>query len=208
MHDLAGNKEYSLLNPGTSLHEVEQLCEMAIEHRYAAVNVPPLFVKKAKELSAASGIKIATVIGFPFGYSAVEAKLAEIVLAIVDGADELDIVINIAALKSNDWQYLARELNHIMPVVKGRDKILKVIIEAGLLTSDELMKCCDIYGIAGVDYIQSATGYSAAATTGHVRLIRKYLANAVKIKVVSDKDDDDLIHEWLLAGADRIGIIK
>ena len=86
--------------------------------------------KNCKESLSETDVKVATVIGFPFGYSAVEAKIAEIVLAMVDGADELDMVINLLALKNNDWQYLANEITHIMPVVKQKNKIIKIIIES------------------------------------------------------------------------------
>ncbi|MDQ6842785.1 MAG: 2-deoxyribose-5-phosphate aldolase, partial [Bacteroidota bacterium] len=93
--------DHTILKPTTALAEIDKLCDEAIHYQFAAVCVPPLFVKKAKEFLNDSKVKVATVIGFPFGYSAIEAKVAEIVLAIVDGADELDMVINISAIKNN-----------------------------------------------------------------------------------------------------------
>ncbi|HEV8081655.1 MAG TPA: deoxyribose-phosphate aldolase, partial [Chitinophagaceae bacterium] len=175
--------DHTILKPTTTLAEIEKLCKEAIQYQFAAVCVPPLFIKKAKELLNNSTVKGATVIGFPFGYCAIEAKIAEIVLAIVDGADELDMVINISAIKNNDWQFLANEINTILPIARNRGKILKVIIESGILTDNEIIKCCDIYGAAGVDYLKTSTGYAErGASVYAVELIRKHLSDAVKIK--------------------------
>ena len=152
--------DHTILKPTTLMSDIEKLCSEAKEYSFAAVCVPPNFVKKAKELLVGSSVKIATVIGFPFGYSAVEAKIAEILLAIVDGVDELDVVINISAIKNNDWLYLANEINHIMPIIRSNGKVVKIIIESGILTDEEIIKCCEIYGLAGIDYLKTSTGYA------------------------------------------------
>src|SRR5215212_161160 len=131
--------DHTILKPTTLLAEIEKVCDEAKQYEFAAVCVPPPFVKKSKELLQGTNVKVTTVIGFPFGYSAVEAKLAEILLAIVDGADELDVVVNILAIKNNDWQYISNEINHIMPVIRNKEKVIKVIIESGVLTEDELV---------------------------------------------------------------------
>jgi deoxyribose-phosphate aldolase len=198
--------DHTILKPTTLLSDVEKLCKEALKNNFAAVCVPPLFVKKAKEYCTNSNVKVATVIGFPFGYSAVEAKLAEILLAIVDGADELDMVINIAALKNNDWQYLAHELNHVMTVIRSKQKVIKIIIETGLLTHDEIIKCCDLYGMVGVDFLKTSTGYAEQGATVHaVTLMRKHLADAVKIKASGGIRTFVFAKELIAAGADRIG---
>jgi deoxyribose-phosphate aldolase len=198
--------DHTILKPTTLMAEVEQLCDEAITNNFAAVCVPPLFVKKAKSLCANSNVKVATVIGFPFGYSAVEAKLAEILLAIVDGADELDMVINLAALKNNDWQYLAHELNAVMTVIRNKQKCIKIIIESGVLTDDEIIKCCDLYGIAGVDFVKTSTGYAENGATVHaVKLMRKHLTEAIKIKASGGIRTFAFAKELVDAGADRIG---
>ncbi len=136
--------DHTILKPTTLESDIEKLCAEAKEYGFAAVCVPPPFVKKAKDLLKDTNVGVATVIGFPFGYSAIEAKLAEVLLAIVDGADELDIVINLIALKNNDWQYLANEINHLMPVIKEKNKKIKIIIESGVLTDEEIIKCCEL----------------------------------------------------------------
>ncbi len=198
--------DHSILKPTTLISHLEKLCKEAIENNMAAVCVPPLFVKGARKLVQNSNVKVATVIGFPFGYSAVEAKLAEVLLAIVDGADELDMVINIAALKNNDWQYLAGELNAVLPIIRSKNKVLKVIIESGVLTDNEIIKCCDLYGIAGVDFMKTSTGYAETGATVHaVTLMRKHLADSIKIKASGGIRTYQFAKELLEAGADRIG---
>src|ERR1700749_4751198 len=142
---IASYIDHTVLKPTTTIADIEKLCAEALQYKFAAVCVPPLYVKKAVELVKGSSVKVATVIGFPFGYSAVEAKVAELVLAIIDGADELDIVINISAIKNNDWQFLANEINTMMPIIKNKNKAVKIIIESGILTDEEIIKCCTIY---------------------------------------------------------------
>ena len=136
--DFALSIDLTALEQTVTLSDIERLCQEGIEKKVIAICVPPLFVKKAKALTAGSGVKVATVIGFPYGYSAIEAKLAEIVLAIIDGADELDMVVNITALKNNDWQYLAKEINTILPIIQNKGKLLKVVVECSLLSSEEI----------------------------------------------------------------------
>ena len=204
--NIASYIDHTVLKPTTVPADIEQLCTEAKQYGFAAVCVPPLFVKQAKELLAGSLVKTATVIGFPFGYSAIEAKLAETVLAIVDGADELDMVINIAALKSNDWQYLAREINAIMPVIKKQQKIIKVIIESGILTDEEIIKCCDLYGVAGIDFMKTSTGYAEKGASVHaVSLMRRHLADTVKIKASGVVKTLAFAMELIAAGAERLG---
>ena len=198
--------DHTVLKPTTTLQDVEQLCREAIQYQFAAVCVPPLFVKKATALVAGSGVKVATVIGFPFGYSAIEAKLAETVLAIVDGADELDLVINISAIKNKDWQFLASEINTILPIVRNKNKVIKIIIESGILTDEEIITCCDLYGAAGVDFLKTSTGYAATgATVAAVALMRKHLADAIQIKASGGIKNYTFAQELIKAGATRLG---
>ncbi|MBR2649838.1 MAG: deoxyribose-phosphate aldolase [Sediminibacterium sp.] len=198
--------DHTLLKQTLLLQEVEKLCQEAMEYGFYSVCVPPNFVKKAKEFTAGSEVKVATVIGFPFGYSAVEAKLAEIVLAMVDGVDELDVVANISAIKNGDWVYLANELNHIMPVIKSKNKIIKVIIESGVLTDDEIIKCCELYGVAGIDYLKTSTGYAdKGASIEAVKLFRLHLPEAVQIKASGGIRDYAFAKALVDAGATRLG---
>lgn len=204
--NIAGYIDHTILKPTTTLADIEKLCSEAVQYQFAAVCVPPLFVKKAKEMVAGSNIKVATVIGFPFGYSAIEAKVAEVVLAIIDGADELDVVINISAIKNNDWQFLANEINAILPIVKNKHKLIKIIIESGILTNDEIIKCCDLYGAAGVDFMKTSTGYAEkGATVEAVQLMRKHLAENVRIKASGGIKNYTFARQLIDAGANRLG---
>ncbi len=204
--DLSRYIDHTVLKPGLLLSQVETACREANENGFAAVCVPPLFVKAASRLCGPSTVKVATVIGFPFGYCAVEAKIAEAVLAMVDGADELDVVINYTAIKNGDFQFLANEINHLMPVIKSKNKTIKVIIESGVLTDEEIKRCCDIYGAAGVDYVKTSTGYAEkGATLEAVKLIRAHLADHVGIKASGGIRSYEFAKALVEAGATRLG---
>ena len=198
--------DHTILKPTTLLSDIEKLCAEAKQYQFAAVCVPPNFVKQAKTLLKDSTVKVATVIGFPFGYSAVEAKIAEILLAMVDGADELDVVINISAIKNNDWVYLANEINHIMPIIRSKGKVIKIIIESGILTDEEIITCCEIYGLAGIDYLKTSTGYAEkGATVEAVKLFRLHLPNQVQIKASGGIREYAFAKQLVDAGATRLG---
>lgn len=198
--------DHTVLKPTTTQADIIKLCTEALENNFAAVCVPPLFVKMSKKMVANSTVKVATVIGFPFGYSAIEAKVAEIILAIIDGADELDVVVNISAIKNNDWQFLANEINTLMPIIRKQQKVIKIIIESGILTNAEIIKCCDLYGAAGVDFLKTSTGYAeVGATLEAVFLIRKHLINSIKIKASGGIKSYTFAKQLIDAGADRLG---
>ena len=198
--------DHTILKPTCLVADIEKLCAEAKQYDFAAVCVPPNFVKLAKEKLVGSTVQVATVIGFPFGYSATEAKIAEIILAMVDGADELDVVANISAIKNGDWSAIADEINHIMPIIRSKNKVVKIIIESGVLTDDEIIKCCDIYGIAGIDYLKTSTGYAEkGASVEAVKLFRKHLPDQVQIKASGGIRDYATAQLMIDAGATRIG---
>jgi deoxyribose-phosphate aldolase len=198
--------DHTILKPTTIVAEIEKVCSESKKFQFAAVCVPPPFVKKCRTLLQETNVKVATVIGFPFGYSAIEAKLAEMLLSIVDGADELDVVINIMAIKNNDWQYVSNEINHIMPIVKSKEKIIKIIIESGVLTQDELLKCCELYGAAGIDFLKTSTGYAEkGATVEAVRTMRENLPVDVQIKASGGIKTYEFARQLIDAGATRLG---
>jgi deoxyribose-phosphate aldolase len=198
--------DHTILKPTTILADVEKVCKEANENNFASACIPPLFVKHGKTFLRDSKIKIATVIGFPFGYCAIEAKVAEIILAIIDGVDELDVVVNISAIKNNDWQFLANEINTIMPFIKKHNKVIKIIIESGILTNEEIMKCCDLYGGAGVDFLKTSTGYAEkGATIEAVKLMRTHLADHVQIKASGGIRTYKFALQLIESGATRLG---
>lgn len=198
--------DHTILKPTTLISDIDKVCAEAKEYQFAAVCIPPAFVKKSKELLQGTNVKVATVIGFPFGYSAIEAKLAEILLTIVDGADELDVVANIMAIKNNDWLYVSNEINHIMPIIKGKGKTIKIIVESGVLTIDELLKCCELYGAAGIDYLKTSTGYAEkGATAEAVSIMRENLPATVQVKASGGIRTYEFARQLIDAGATRLG---
>jgi deoxyribose-phosphate aldolase len=118
----------------------------------------------------------------------------------------LDFVVNISAIKNGDWEFIANEINSVMPIIRSKQKEIKVIIESGILTDDEIIKCCDIYGAAGVDYVKTSTGYAEKGASIHaVNLIRTHLADSIKIKASGGIKSYSFAKELLNAGANRLG---
>lgn len=184
--ELASRIQAAIMDPLTLVDEVKHLCELATQHNFVAVSVPPIFVANAKSFLSGSDVRLAATIGYPFGYSAIEAKVAEVLLAIVGGADELEIMINLTALKNNDWQYLAKEIGTILQVTHKQQKVLKVCIEAPLLTKEEMMRCCDVYGAAGVSAVITSSGYFEENNEVDVVGIRSCLSDAIELHVFCD----------------------
>jgi deoxyribose-phosphate aldolase len=212
---LASYIDHTILKPTCTHIEIEKICKEALEYGFAAVCVPPPHVFLAgravrgalgAEKVARSGVKVATVIGFPFGYSAVKAKLAEVEQAIADAAEELDIVINLIALKEGRWPLLEEEMRVLTGSAHSADKIVKVIIESGVLSDEEVIRCCDLYARVGVDYLKTSTGYAEkGATIGAVRLMRRHLPAGIRIKASGGIRDAVFARELIAAGAERLG---
>jgi deoxyribose-phosphate aldolase len=202
---LAEHIDHICLKPDTTIADVEKLSREAIDYKFKTICVPPLFVKIAKAFTVQTNVKVAAAIAFPFGYSAIEAKIAEIVLAIVDGADELEMVINTGAVKNSDWHFLASEINTIMPVIKSNGKSVTVIFETALMTETEIITACDVYGAAGVDFVKAGTGtIENLLIADQVKLIRKHLAETVKIKVATDVKNYRDAENLITAGGNRL----
>lgn len=204
--NIAAYIDHTILKPTTLLADVEKLCAEAKEHHFVAVCVPPHFVLAAKKLIANADVKIATVIGFPFGYSSISAKVEEIKQAITDGVDELDIVINLCALKANDMNYLAREIVNCLQPIRLHRKIIKIIIESGILIDEEVIACCDLYAKHKVDFMKTSTGYAEKGASIHaVSLMRKHLPSTIEIKASGGIRTFAFAKELIEAGATRIG---
>jgi deoxyribose-phosphate aldolase len=150
-------------------------------------------------------LQLAAVIGFPLGYAVIEAKVAEAIMAILEGADAISMVVNTTALKNHDWQYLAKELNTIMPIVQSKGRLFNVIIETGFCTAEELITCCDIYGAAGVNAVITGSGYAGSAiTVDTVQLLHKHLPSLVKITAAGDIKNYSFAVALIQAGASRL----
>lgn len=195
-----------MLKPTTTLAEIEKLCSEAVKYEFAAVCVPPPFVKRAVAILEPTNVKVATVVGFPFGYSCTESKIAETVLALVDGADEIDVVINLVALRMNDWEFLKREVRLLAEIIHNKSKIFKLIVESGILSDTEIIDCCKNLGSEGIDFMKTSTGYAEkGATVEAVQLMRKHLPASVKIKASGGIRDYAFAKQLVDAGADRLG---
>jgi deoxyribose-phosphate aldolase len=204
--DIASYIDHTILKPTTSPADVKKLCSEAVTYSFAAVCVPPPFVRTSKAALADSKLKVATVAGFPFGYSVALAKLAEVQQAIKDGADEIDVVINLAALKSGSWSYLESEIELLLEPIHEQGKVIKVIIESGILTDEEIIHCCKIYAKAGVDFVKTSTGYAEkGATLEAVQLMRANLPSGIKIKASGGIKTFEFAKQLIDAGADRLG---
>ncbi|MCK7557766.1 deoxyribose-phosphate aldolase [Chitinophaga sedimenti] len=198
--------DHTVLKPVTTLADIKKICMEAVEYGFAAVCIPPPFVKIAADMMSSTHIKVATVTGFPFGYSAIEAKVAETVLAIIDGAHEIDMVANLLAIRNGDWAYLEKEISTILPLVRSKGKVLKVIIESGILLEEEILKCCEIYGRYGVDFVKTSTGYAEkGASVEAVKLMRANLPANIKIKASGGIKTYEFAKALIDAGADRLG---
>jgi deoxyribose-phosphate aldolase len=199
---LARYIDHTLLKATATHIEIEKICGDALEYGFAAVCVPPPFVGLARRL----GVRTATVIGFPFGYSTAAAKLAEVERAIADGADELDVVINLVFLKDGNYRGLEEEMRALVGRVHAAGKLIKVIIESGVLTGEEIVRCCRLYGQMEVDFVKTSTGYAEkGATMESVKLMRANLPSGVKIKASGGIRDAGFARELIEAGAARLG---
>jgi deoxyribose-phosphate aldolase len=198
--------DHTVLKPTTTLADIEKICSESIEYGFAAVCVPPYFAKDARQILGNASPKVATVIGFPFGYSHYRAKLAEAEQALNDQADELDIVMNIAAFKSNDLAYLETEINLLAKKAKEKNALVKLIIESGILSDEEIIRCCELYKHFPIDFLKTSTGYAEkGASVAAVALMRKHLPASIRIKASGGIKSYDFAMELINAGASRLG---
>ena len=173
---------------------------------FASVCIPPKYVLSAKKLLDGSRVKVATVIGFPLGYTATDIKVKEIEEALEMGADELDMVIDLCALKSGDWKHLENEITSCMAPIYAAGKVIKVIVESGMLTDSELLACCAMYGKYNIDFMKTSTGYADKGATVHaVKMMRENLPNRIGIKASGGIRTFAFAKELLEAGASRLG---
>lgn len=204
--NIANYIDHTILKPTTTIADVEKLCNEALQYSFAAVCVPPHYVALAKKRLLQSSVKVATVIGFPFGYSSIDAKFAEVTKAVDDGADELDIVINLAALMNNDFEYLTKEITKCLQPIRLHNRLVKVIIESGILLDKTIEDCCTLYTKHKVDFIKTSTGYAEKGASVHaVKLIKKNITDEIRIKASGGIRTFEFAKELIEAGADRIG---
>jgi deoxyribose-phosphate aldolase len=198
--------DHTTLKNVTTLADTERLCKEALQFHFASVCVPPYYVQDARKGVEGSGVKVATVIGFPFGYHHYKTKLEEARLALDDGADELDMVMNLAAFRSNDLAYVETEAGEISKLTQASGKTLKVIIESGILSDEEIVKCCELYKHYPIQFLKTSTGYAdKGASVEAVRLMRQHLPAEIQIKASGGIKTADFAKQLIEAGATRLG---
>lgn len=195
--------DHTLLNQTATWEEIKAICDDGMAFNTASVCIPPSYVKRAKDY-VGDRLQICTVIGFPNGYNTTSVKEYETIDAVKNGADEIDMVINIGALKDKDYDYVK---NEIIALKKAcGDKILKVIIETCLLTDEEKVIMCKLVTEAGADYIKTSTGFSkAGATFNDVEIFSKNVGKDVKIKAAGGISSIEDAEKFVALGADRLG---
>lgn len=195
--------DHTLLAQTATWEEIRQICDDALLYHTASVCIPPAYVKQAKEYLAGRG-KVCTVIGFPNGYHTTAVKEFETRDAVANGADEIDMVINLGWVKDNQFDKVEEEIRVLKEACQGR--ILKVIIETCLLTEEEKIKMCEAVTNAGADFIKTSTGFSTSgATFADVKLFAEHVGEGVKIKAAGGISSFDDAEEFIRLGADRLG---
>lgn len=195
--------DHTLLTQTATWEEIKQICDDAISYKVASVCIPPSYVRRVKEY-VRDKTAVCTVIGFPNGYQTTEVKVFEAKSAIEDGADEIDMVINLGAVKDGEYHKIIDEIKGIKAVCG--DRILKVIIETCLLTEEEKIRMCEVVTEAGADFIKTSTGFSkAGATFDDVALFAKCIGKPVRIKAAGGITSFDDAEKFISLGAERLG---
>ena len=203
IEDILKHVDHTLLTQAATWDEIKQICDDAIKYKTASVCIPPSYVKQAKEY-VGDRMAVCTVIGFPNGYMTTAVKEFETKDAIINGADEIDMVINIGWLKDRRLELIEDEIRTLKRACGS--KILKVIIETCLLTDEEKIIMCELVTKAGADYIKTSTGFSTAgATFGDVKLFSEHVGEGVRIKAAGGIASLDDAVKFLELGADRLG---
>lgn len=196
--------DHTLLKPDATIFDIKKLCDEAIKYNFFAVCVAPVYVSYVKEILRECEVKIATVVGFPLGNTTIKTKIFEAKEAIKNGADEIDMVINIGYLKSKNYKYIHDEINAVKNEIG--EKILKVIIETSLLNTEEKIIASTIVKAAGADFVKTSTGFSqGGATKEDIELIKKVVGENFGIKASGGIRTFELAVELIKSGANRIG---
>jgi deoxyribose-phosphate aldolase len=204
--DLAGLIDHTLLKPDATADQIAQLCYEARKYQFASVCVNPTHVKLCAELLQGTEVKVCTVIGFPLGASSPEVKAFEAQTALKDGATEIDMVLNIGALKAGDLTLAARDIHEVVRVGHDAGAIVKVIIETSLLNDEEKVTACLLAKEAGADFVKTSTGFSGGgATVDDVNLMRRVVGPDMGVKASGGVRDFEDAQNMVKAGATRLG---
>ena len=201
--EILGHIDHTLLKAFSTWDQIKALCDDAVEYKTASVCIPPSFVKRAKE-TYGDALNVCTVIGFPLGYNTTAVKAFEVKEALREGASEVDMVINIGALKDKDYDYVQNEIAELKKA--AGDRVLKVIVETCYLTEEEKAKVCELVTNAGADYIKTSTGFgTGGATIEDINLFKAHIGPSVKMKASGGVKTVEDLEMFLDAGCERIG---
>ncbi len=200
--EILSHIDHTLLKATASWEEIKVICETALAHRTASVCIPPSYVKRARRTYPE--LNVCTVVGFPLGYSCTGAKAAEVREAVADGANEVDMVINLGDVKNGDFDAVTEEIRTLKEA--AGDKILKVIIETCYLTQEEKIRICRCVTEGGADFIKTSTGFgTAGAKIEDIRLFKEHIGPGVKIKAAGGVKTVADLEMFLSEGCERIG---
>lgn len=206
INPLNGYLDHTLLKPDLTADQMHAGCQHTIDHHFAGICLPPAWVKQANEYLADRKAKVVTVIGFPLGYQKIGTKTEEARLALDDGADELDMVLNISAFKSGASSYVREDIDSIVQLTHRTNKLVKVIIETALLSESEIIEACRICADNKVDFVKTCTGFNGGqATVQDVQLMHENLPAHTKIKASGGIKDTTTAWNLIESGADRLG---
>ena len=203
--NLARMIDHTQLKPDATFEQIEKLCNEAVEYGFFAVVINPSYVGYVRELVKDKGVKIASVVGFPLGAATTEVKVFETKDLIKKGVDEVDMVMNIGAFKSQEYEVVEKDIESVVEAANGR--CVKVILETCYLTDKEKVIACKLAKIAGASFVKTSTGFGGAgATVSDVRLMRKTVGNDMGVKAAGGIRDYTTAVEMIKAGANRIGV--
>jgi deoxyribose-phosphate aldolase len=207
--EIAKMIDHSLLNPVMTDQDLEEGCRLALQYDVATVCIKPYYLRRCAELLAGSSVKPTTVIGFPHGSHVTAIKVAETEQALRDGARELDMVVNIGKVLSNDWDYVRQDIQAVVEAGHAAGALVKVIFENCYLQDTHKIRLCELCGEVGADFVKTSTGYGAGgATIEDLRLMRRYAPPHVQVKAAGGIRTLDQLLEARAAGATRVGATR
>lgn len=204
--NIAAKIDHTLLKPDATPKEITELCEEAKKYHFASVCINPGYVSLCSSLLRDTDVRVCTVVGFPLGSNTTEVKRFETEQAIRNGATEIDMVINVGRLKANDHDYVENDVQEVVQTAKRSGALVKVIIEAALLTDEEKVRACLICKKVGADFVKTSTGFSkGGATVGDVALMKYVVGSSIGVKAAGGIRSKEDAEAMIASGADRIG---
>lgn len=197
--------EHTLLKPDTTIIDIKELCQEALTYEFSGVCIPPFHVKTAAAILEDTPVRIITTVGYPMGYHAIPVKVEEAKRAIDEGVDEIEMVVNIAAIKDANWAHVRNDINSVTTAAHLKGKKIKVILETGLLTTSELKQLCEICCEIEVDYIKNATGINSSGVSLDIIAFLKKHAGDIKLIAAGGIHSKDFAIELIEAGVSNIG---